>query len=116
MPRLEDPFLKGKCHLLRYSFGRYSICHSNTDWNYWLFLCRFDVQGIPALVVLDTVSGNIIVSKEVSKSQVNQACQGGDDAIETMYSMWVDQIPEDSKVRLQHFIDISLSPTRLNSS
>ena len=65
-----------------------------------LYCARFGVQGIPALVVLDTISGNIVISKEASRSEVSRACQGGDDAIEEMFTTWLDQVPLDSKVRI----------------
>jgi len=81
---------------------RYWFCQAYLGLNADILLfcaCRFGVQGIPALVVLDTVSGNIIVPKEVSRSEVASACQLGDDAIEAMYNTWMNQIPEDSKVR-----------------
>lgn len=59
------------------------------------------VEGIPSLVVLDTVSGGVVVPKEICRSEVSKACQAGEDAIEAMYTSWVDLIPEDSKAMIE---------------
>jgi len=59
-------------------------------------------------VVLDTVSGSVVVPKEICRSEVSKACQAGEDAIDAMYTSWVDLIPEDSKVRVQFFHECSI--------
>ena len=60
---------------------------------------RFGIQGIPALIVLDTISGAVVVPKEQSRSDVLEACQKGDEAIEDLYSnIWMDRIPPESQV------------------
>jgi len=58
---------------------------------------QFGVNGIPCLIVLDTISGAIVVGKEDTRFEVGTACQHGDDAIKNMFSMWSDRIPEESK-------------------
>jgi hypothetical protein len=57
------------------------------------------VNGIPALVVLDAMSGQIVVSMSESRAEVMQACQGGDDRIEEMFKSWIARIPRESLVR-----------------
>lgn len=66
--------------------------------NHFVDSNRFGLLGIPALVVLDTISGNIVASTEESRPEVGRACQMGNDGIESLFSRWIDQIPEDSKV------------------
>eukprot|EP00978_Attheya_sp_CCMP212_P031853 scaffold121961_cov52-Attheya_sp.AAC.3 len=63
---------------------------------------RFGVRGIPALVVLDAISGEIVVSQEQSRSDVMRACQGGDASIENMLvNKWFLQIPARSLQKMQ---------------
>jgi hypothetical protein len=57
------------------------------------------VNGIPALVVLDAMSGQIVVPMSESRAEVMQACQGGDDRIEEMLQSWIARIPQESQVR-----------------
>lgn len=59
----------------------------------------FSVRGIPHLVVLDSLSGRIIVSEE-SRREVHQACNMGDQAIERLFNSWLDKVPEESKAVL----------------
>jgi thiol-disulfide isomerase/thioredoxin len=58
---------------------------------------RYGVRGIPALVILDAMSGQIVCSTEQSRTEVMQACQRGDEGIEAMFKSWLDRIPNDSK-------------------
>jgi thiol-disulfide isomerase/thioredoxin len=58
---------------------------------------RYGLQGIPGLVILDSLSGNIVVSADQSRNEVAQACQRGELAIEAMLKSWLDRVPEDSK-------------------
>ena len=56
-------------------------------------------MGIPALVVLESLSGSVVSTKEQSRAEVMKACQGGDDAIEQLLkSCWLERIPLESKV------------------
>mmetsp|Transcript_760 Transcript_760/g.1304 ORF Transcript_760/g.1304 Transcript_760/m.1304 type:complete len:849 (-) Transcript_760:1998-4544(-) len=58
---------------------------------------RFSVQGIPAIVVLDVISGNVVVAPEICRNEISHACQYGDGAIENLFMEWLEQIPRDSK-------------------
>jgi len=54
---------------------------------------RFGVNGIPALVVLDSMTGDVVVNMQQSKSDVMRACQGGDEAIERLVKEeWLGQM------------------------
>jgi Thioredoxin-like/PUB domain len=57
----------------------------------------YGVRGIPALVVLDAMSGQVVVSPADSRTEVVNACNRGDDAIEAMFSSWMDQLPTETK-------------------
>ena len=58
---------------------------------------RYGVRGIPGLVILDSMSGQIVASAEQSRTEVVQACQRGEKGIEAMMRSWLDRIPDDSK-------------------
>ena len=60
----------------------------------------FGVRGIPSLVVVDSLSGRIVVSPEESRREIHQACQFGDKAIERLFHNWLDKVPEESKSML----------------
>lgn len=57
----------------------------------------FGVRGIPSLVIIDSLSGRIVVSPDESRREVHQACQYGEQAIERLFHSWLDKIPEESK-------------------
>jgi nucleoredoxin len=60
----------------------------------------FGVRGIPSLVVIDSLSGRIVVSPDDSRREVHQACNMGEQAIESLFKQWLDQTPEESKAML----------------
>eukprot|EP00804_Cyclotella_cryptica_P029072 CCRYP_005259-RA/>CCRYP_005259-RA protein AED:0.02 eAED:0.02 QI:1661/1/1/1/0.75/0.6/5/3045/1066 len=60
----------------------------------------FGVRGIPSLVVMDAMSGRIVVSQEDSRREVHQACNRGEQAIETLFNSWLDKVPAESKAML----------------
>lgn len=50
------------------------------------------------MVVLDPISGKVVVPQELSRSEVMKACQGGDQAIERLLqNQWLERVPEESK-------------------
>ena len=57
----------------------------------------YGVQGIPSLVVIDTISGRVVVAQDESRKEVHQACQMGEQAIERLFNSWLENIPEESK-------------------
>jgi nucleoredoxin len=60
----------------------------------------FGVRGIPSLVVIDAMSGRIVVSQEDSRQEVHQACNRGEQAIEALFKTWLDKVPAESKAML----------------
>ena len=60
----------------------------------------FGVRGIPSLVVIDTMSGQIAVSPDESRREVHQACSMGEQAIERLFNTWLDKVPDESKAML----------------
>jgi len=57
----------------------------------------FGVRGIPSLVIIDSLSGRIVVPPDESRREVHQACQYGEKAIERLFHSWLDKVPEESK-------------------
>jgi len=60
----------------------------------------YGVRGIPSLVVLDAVSGQVVVSQQESRQAVGMACRGGEHQIEAMLESWLDRTPQESKEML----------------
>ena len=57
------------------------------------------MQGFPTLIVVDSISGSVVVPKEQARSEVSQACLKGDLAIEHLLeNEWFERIPAESKV------------------
>lgn len=58
---------------------------------------RYGVRGIPALVILDAVSGRIVASAEQARTEVSRACAQGDAATEYLFAgTWMRRIPKES--------------------
>ena len=47
------------------------------------------MQGIPSLVILDAVSGQVVVSNNVARKEVHNACQRGEGSICDMFRGWL---------------------------
>ena len=60
----------------------------------------FGVRGIPSLVVIDSMSGQIVVSPDVSRREVQMSCQRGEVAIEQLFQGWLDKVPAETKSML----------------
>lgn len=59
---------------------------------------RYGVRGIPALIVLDAITGAVVVPADQSRSEVAIACQGGEGAItELVTERWLQSLPPESK-------------------
>lgn len=43
------------------------------------------------------ISGNVVVGPEVSRIEISNACQYGDDGIENLFVKWLERIPSDSQ-------------------
>ena len=67
---------------------------------------RYGVQGIPSLLILDTVSGAVVVNASQSRNEVMMACQAGDQAIEAMFESWLQRVPPDT-IELISMLEVS---------
>ncbi len=68
----------------------------------------YGVRGIPSFVVLDAVSGEVVVSANESRKEVVTACRGGDLRIEAMFESWLGRTPS-STLELLSMIELSVS-------
>ena len=57
----------------------------------------YGVRGIPAFVVLDAVSGQVVVSANESRQEVVTACRGGELRIDAMLQSWLGRTPASTK-------------------
>jgi len=58
---------------------------------------KYGVKGIPSLVVLDAMSGQVVVSAATSRKEVLEACHRGEEQIETLFHSWLDRLPLETK-------------------
>ena len=60
---------------------------------------KYSVRGIPSLVVVDSISGQVVVNNTESRALVVQTCQGGtDESICSMFSThWLSKTPPESR-------------------
>ena len=58
---------------------------------------RYGIRGIPALVILDAITGQIVVPASDTRREVMQACQRGDEGIEEMLDTWIARTPSESQ-------------------
>lgn len=73
---------------------------------------RYGVKGIPFLVILDAVSGRIVVPGTSSRQEVTRACQRGDTAIEDMFNDWVHRLPAETK-EIMSMLEVSCMEDRI---
>lgn len=66
----------------------------------------YGVRGIPAFVVLDAVSGEVVVSANESRQEVVTACRGGDLRVEALLQSWLGRVPISTK-ELLSMIELS---------
>lgn len=57
----------------------------------------YGVRGIPALVVLDAVTGQVVVPASESRRAVVTACSGGEKHIEALLDDWLQRVPQETK-------------------
>jgi thiol-disulfide isomerase/thioredoxin len=62
-----------------------------------LLSTKYGVRGIPALVVLDAMSGQVVVPADASRGEVSQACSRGESGIEALLQSWLSRIPPESQ-------------------
>lgn len=58
---------------------------------------KYGVRGIPALVVLDAMSGQVVVPADASRGEVSQACSRGESGLEALLQSWLSRIPPESQ-------------------
>jgi len=63
-------------------------------------ISRFGIRGIPALVVMDTISGSVVVQDQ-ARNEVVHACRRGDEGVLTMVQSWLSSIPEESQLLVE---------------
>lgn len=71
-----------------------------------LLSARYQVRGIPSLVILDAVSGEIVIPNAIARREVQEACQRGEESICNMFRSWLDRVPIDTK-ELLHMLEAS---------
>ena len=74
-----------------------SVSYDDTRMRQQGISMRYGVRGIPALVVLDSISGQVVASIEQSRKEVAQACNRGDNGIEDMFQTWLSRVPDESR-------------------
>jgi hypothetical protein len=57
----------------------------------------YGVRGIPSLVILDALTGNVVVPGDQCRGEVAVACRGGDIQVEMLLESWLDRVPSESK-------------------
>jgi len=58
---------------------------------------QFGVRGIPAMVILDAISGQVVSSIEQARNEVSQGCSRGDTGIEATFHSWISRLPTESR-------------------
>lgn len=69
----------------------------------------YGVKGIPSLVILDALSGQIVVPVTETRQHVQRACNFGDSGIMTMVNDWFARVPQESR-ELIHLLESSCEP------
>jgi Thioredoxin-like/PUB domain len=67
----------------------------------------YGVRGIPSLVVLDPVSGRVVVPASQSHQEVLTACHGGKQNIEGLFESWLGRVPPETQ-ELIHMLELSI--------
>jgi len=66
----------------------------------------FGVRGIPSFVILDAVSGQVVIPANESRQEIVTACRGGDLRIEAMFQSWLSRTPSSTQ-ELLSMIELS---------
>ena len=75
---------------------------------------RYGVRGIPFLVILDSVSGQVVVPGSASRQEVMGACQRGEAAIENLFQDWIGRLPAETK-EIMSMLEVSCTEDRVES-
>jgi Thioredoxin-like/PUB domain len=80
---------------------------------------KYSVRGIPSLVVVDSISGRVVINNTESRALVMQTCQGGtDESICSMFSNhWLSKIPAESQqlINLLAMSNVELCDDRVDA-
>jgi thiol-disulfide isomerase/thioredoxin len=76
---------------------------------------KYGVRGIPALVVLDSVSGEVVVTSNDSRREISQACNRGESAIEALLQNWFARISPETQ-EIFRMLELSCVEDRVNQS
>lgn len=68
----------------------------------------YGVRGIPSFVVLDAVSGRVVVPASQSRQEVAIACRGGEQRIEGLLESWLERVPPETQ-ELLSMLELSIA-------
>jgi len=74
----------------------------------------YGVRGIPSFVVLDAVSGELVVSANESRQEIVTACRGGELRQEAMLKSWLSRTPASTQ-ELLSMIELSAREMESNT-
>lgn len=73
---------------------------------------QYDVQGIPSLVILDAVSGAVVVDARQSRSEIQLSCRRGENGILEQFDLWLQRLPLESQ-EIMHLLQVSCYETNV---
>lgn len=76
---------------------------------------QYGVQGIPCLVILDALTGQVVSDGRTSRREVMEACQRGEEAIEGLLNSWCQRVPPSSREILD-LLQVSCSETNVKEN
>ncbi|GKY91276.1 hypothetical protein MPSEU_000100100 [Mayamaea pseudoterrestris] len=57
----------------------------------------YGIRGVPSIVVLDSLSGNVVSDNLTARGEILQACRSGEHGIEALLQSWFNRVPEATK-------------------
>mmetsp|Transcript_3747 Transcript_3747/g.10330 ORF Transcript_3747/g.10330 Transcript_3747/m.10330 type:complete len:1064 (-) Transcript_3747:178-3369(-) len=66
----------------------------------------YGVRGIPSLVILDAVSGQVVVNASASRNELVQATRQGEVGLERLLSEWLNRVPA-ATIELLSMLEVS---------
>lgn len=67
------------------------------------------------MVILDALSGRVVVTPDQSRQEVAIACRGGEQAIENMLDSWLERVPQES-LEMLSMLQLSTQDTAENKN
>lgn len=62
---------------------------------------KYGIRGIPALVILDSMSGEIVSDSNKSRQEVVTACNQGEAKISTLMREWIERVPSSTREMIE---------------